>query len=256
MDFIMSISENRQIILQPPYSEIYEYGYKYTHSIGQYDIPKIRLKNKNGQYETINFSRYVLGVHLGRILEDNERVMHKDNNPLNNDVSNLVIKLLNPKPPLKEKKEYTEQECEFCHHIFIKHPLKQNNFCSPLCKTNHLKKKKIEFENKVKTKKLIHRTKIQRSFNECNLKNRTPIQIERPYKSIYEAGFLRQEKNKLILYLKGINETVYAHSMLYERYLLGVKINKILTRSDRVVFLDGNSCNLSLNNLVLKERKQ
>lgn len=236
----MSIREERKILLLPPYSEIYEFGYTYYHSVGQYDIPKLRLKHKNGEYETINYSRYIIGVKLGKILDKSERVIHKDGNPQNNNIDNLEIKSIKVKPPLKPKAVYEEMDCEFCNTRFIKNPLQQHNFCSQVCKSKALKKKKIEYENKLGLKKIIQKTKAQRNYNEYNLKHRDPILIEPPYKSLYESGYLTQDrKGKPILHLKKINETTYSHSMFYDRYLAGIKLNKILDRSDRIIYIDG-----------------
>ena len=41
--------------------------------------------------KTISYARYLMCVHLGRLLTDDEEVDHKDNNKLNDDINNLQV---------------------------------------------------------------------------------------------------------------------------------------------------------------------
>lgn len=45
----------------------------------------------NGYKTTISYPKYLMEVHLGRYLEDEETIDHIDNNPLNNDITNLRV---------------------------------------------------------------------------------------------------------------------------------------------------------------------
>jgi endogenous inhibitor of DNA gyrase (YacG/DUF329 family) len=49
------------------------------------------LVHLNGNKQTISYPKYLMEVHLGRYLEENETIHHIDGNPLNNDISNLKI---------------------------------------------------------------------------------------------------------------------------------------------------------------------
>lgn len=48
---------------------------------------------EDGKYRTKSYPRYLMEQYLGRPLEANEDVHHKDGNPDNNDISNFEIKL-------------------------------------------------------------------------------------------------------------------------------------------------------------------
>lgn len=45
----------------------------------------------DGHRKTVSYPKYLMEVHLGRYLEENETVDHIDGNPLNNNVDNLQI---------------------------------------------------------------------------------------------------------------------------------------------------------------------
>lgn len=49
------------------------------------------LVYKNGVKKTISFPKLLMEKHLGRKLLPNEQVHHIDENPLNNDISNLAV---------------------------------------------------------------------------------------------------------------------------------------------------------------------
>lgn len=94
----------------------------------------------------MSYPKYLIEIELGRYLDDNEQVHHRDENPLNNDLSNLEV--LNRIDHGKQHRKYKvdiEAECYFCKRKFIITPQKQrrraqnrhkNNkgpFCSKIC---------------------------------------------------------------------------------------------------------------------------
>ncbi len=87
----------------------------------------------------------VMELHIGRRITRDEVVHHKDNDILNNDISNLKLmswsehsKLHHPRVVLESK------PCEFCDQLFSQHEkdgkiekagqFKKRRFCSPRCK--------------------------------------------------------------------------------------------------------------------------
>ena len=46
---------------------------------------------EDGTRKFISYPKYLMEVHLGRYLEENETVHHIDGNPLNNDLNNLQV---------------------------------------------------------------------------------------------------------------------------------------------------------------------
>lgn len=52
---------------------------------------RIILKLNNGSNKTVSYPKYLMELHLGRYLEENETIDHIDGNPLNNDLSNLRV---------------------------------------------------------------------------------------------------------------------------------------------------------------------
>ena len=54
-------------------------------------MSKVKYPHKtiNGIKKTVH--RHVMEDHLGRLLESNEHVYHKDGDSLNNDIDNLIV---------------------------------------------------------------------------------------------------------------------------------------------------------------------
>lgn len=101
----------------------------------------------NGKRRTISYPRYLMEQKLGRPLEPQEDVHHIDENPLNNELSNLEIRMHGEhqkehslKAPLEIK-----YNCDWCGKEFIlsknqrgeyMHPRKKRgtrHFCSRRC---------------------------------------------------------------------------------------------------------------------------
>lgn len=49
------------------------------------------LVHKNGKKQTVSYPKYLMEVHLGRYLLENETIDHIDGNPLNNNINNLQV---------------------------------------------------------------------------------------------------------------------------------------------------------------------
>lgn len=71
-------------------------GYKvygpYLHAKeGRYYVQLVVPGSKANHRTTISYARYLMTMHLGRLLTDDEQVDHIDDNKLNDDFSNLQI---------------------------------------------------------------------------------------------------------------------------------------------------------------------
>lgn len=75
--------------------------------------------NHGDRMQTLSYPKYLMEQHLGRKLLPHETVDHIDNNPLNNDLSNLQI--LSRADNVKKSHptaEYVELKCKYCKKIF------------------------------------------------------------------------------------------------------------------------------------------
>jgi hypothetical protein len=94
----------------------------------------------------MSYPKYLMEIELGRYLDDNEQVHHRDENPLNNDISNLeVLNRVDHGKQHKKHKVDIEVECYLCKRIFILTAQKQRQrdknkyrndkgpFCSRVC---------------------------------------------------------------------------------------------------------------------------
>lgn len=116
---------------------------------GDYDyalVPNHPKATKNGY---VLYHRVVVENYLGRILEDNEVVHHKDGDKHNNTIENLEVMSANEHAHHHAKKGRTcvELVCHCCGKTFIreKRQIKKNcihTFCSRSCnaKYNRIKR--------------------------------------------------------------------------------------------------------------------
>lgn len=74
----------------------------------------------DGVHRTRSYPRILMENHLGRKLLPNEDVHHIDNNPLNNDISNLQI-VLHGEHQSQHNIIYHDEivECPICHKKFV-----------------------------------------------------------------------------------------------------------------------------------------
>lgn len=77
------------------------------------------LVHPNGYKQTVSYPKYLMEVHLGRYLEENETIDHIDGNFLNNDFLNLRV--INRKQHAYEdsyKNENVIVNCSYCGKEF------------------------------------------------------------------------------------------------------------------------------------------
>lgn len=95
-------------------------------------------KGTKGKTKTISYPKALMESHLGKRLEQNETVHHRDDNFENNDLSNLKIK------PRKDhaftdviRVEFEKVKCNWCNKKFEMTKHQQNDprpkFCSKSC---------------------------------------------------------------------------------------------------------------------------
>lgn len=109
---------NAEIKLEYPYSEIWKKGYIVVNPEGRRTLI---LFNSSDDRTSTQYARYLLAVKLGRFLNDDEQVDHKDNDNINN--LRLLTKTENR---LKEQIRYIEEDqvcyghyCAYCEVSFI-----------------------------------------------------------------------------------------------------------------------------------------
>ena len=79
---------NAEIKLEYPYSEIWKKGYIVVNPEGRRTLI---LFNSSDDRTSTQYARYLLAVKLGRFLNDDEQVDHKDNDKTNDALGNLQI---------------------------------------------------------------------------------------------------------------------------------------------------------------------
>lgn len=98
----------------------------------------------NGNRKTISYPKYLIEIHLNRYLAENETVHHIDGNPLNNDLSNLIILDRKEHSILDAKRRLDEiLVCQWCKQKFLvkgrllysrqRKDKNANSFCSKSC---------------------------------------------------------------------------------------------------------------------------
>ena len=79
--------------------------------------------------KVISYPRYILEKHLGRELDCNEQVHHKDGNPLNNELDNLEIRMLGEHQKEHSTKYFDKVVvCQWCGEPFLWTAKQQRNF--------------------------------------------------------------------------------------------------------------------------------
>lgn len=80
---------------------------------------RVRVYIKYTQ-QVISYPRYLMEKKLGRQLYENEQVHHKDENPMNNNIENLEIKLLGEHQRIHSVKYFDKIAiCEWCGKEFL-----------------------------------------------------------------------------------------------------------------------------------------
>lgn len=81
----------------------------------------VRIKENDGKYHTYAYARYLMEQHLGRKLNDNEEVHHKDNDKTNDVIDNLEIvnSTKHRKHHNPSKYQDTIEQCYVCGKSFV-----------------------------------------------------------------------------------------------------------------------------------------
>lgn len=112
-------------------------GYMYCYN------PSHPLANKAGKvYE----HRYVMSLHLGRWLERDEVVHHKDKDRTNNHIDNLELTNASDHAKLHAEENgcvHYEHLCDFCKKPFITTEARAQMFCSQECRGRSTRKFEI-----------------------------------------------------------------------------------------------------------------
>lgn len=69
---------------------------------------------KPGHRTSTSYARYLMGIHLGRLLTNKEEVDHKDDNKLNDDLDNLVVVSKQENRAKGRKRTMVELTCPTC----------------------------------------------------------------------------------------------------------------------------------------------
>jgi hypothetical protein len=124
-----------------PYDEYVVYG-PILHKSEQRRMV-VLIRASDGYRTSTSYARYLMSVHLCRCLNYNEHVDHKDDNKLNDDISNFQI--LTPKENRSKSarpKTMIELRCDICDEIFFRrkgncHKGYKHTFCSRTCNGIH-----------------------------------------------------------------------------------------------------------------------
>ena len=76
-----------KIQLENPFAALWKFGYL----VSSQGRRSVCLWNSKSDRTTISYARYLMSVHLGRLLSDHEHVDHIDNDKTNDVISNLQI---------------------------------------------------------------------------------------------------------------------------------------------------------------------
>lgn len=247
------IRESRKIKIDYPYSEIYDSGYTYDNSETQTVLLYLKKINETCYDKCIPYARYLMGVKLGRILEKSERVYHIDDNKLNNNIDNLELKTDIKNKPKPCKSHYVEIKCTYCESLFIRKSQlvqKDHNFCNHDCKTKYDHRQAI-INNRVRKPSNYNNTLFRDQYKLYH--NIHGILVEGPFKELYDAAHTSYDKQYgTVVHLKPKTATTFNVSMNYYRYLLSIKLNRILGRNERIIYLDKNPNNKNLDNMTVK----
>ncbi|AUG88571.1 homing endonuclease [Pseudomonas phage TC6] len=135
-----------KIELQSPYKELYKYGYVRK---CKDDRARVDLFNSNKDRTTISYAKYVVSVHLARLLDKSEEVDHIDGDKTNDSLENLQVlsKSDHMKKTCFDRKERKSLvvSCAFCSCEFRKWANqvagKKNLFCSRSCNAKFTRSK-------------------------------------------------------------------------------------------------------------------
>lgn len=163
------MSEKEYIKIEYPFNELYDSGYKTNNEDGRIFI-RLRPINTTIYSKRLSYSRYVMGIHLKRILKDNEKVYHRDKNLLNFDINNLKVvtiatekqntisnKMKQPNVVLTLEQRKFTAICSQCNKEYtrVTKITTDHNFCSTTCQHKFFQKTKQFFNKTFKVNRLI-----------------------------------------------------------------------------------------------------
>lgn len=120
MEYYDGIIKMTKIDLEFPYTEKYKAGYVRVNRENRKTLYLVEHGSTRVSSSTA-YARYLMAVHLGRFLEDEEHVDHIDNDKTNDDLSNLqILTLLENNRKSAPKKEYVTLECPYCKTNFTR----------------------------------------------------------------------------------------------------------------------------------------
>jgi hypothetical protein len=246
------VRESRKIKIDYPYSELYDSGYTYNNESGTV-ILYLKKINETCYEKFTPYARYLMSVKLGRFLETYERVYYIDRNKLNNNIDNLELKTDIKNKPKPCKSHYMEIKCTYCENLFMRKSQlvqKDHNFCSPDCKSKYDHRQAIS-NNRVRKPNNYNNNLFRNQYKLYH--NIHSILIESPFKELYDAAYTSYDKDYgTVVHLKPKTGTTFNVSMNYYRYLLSIKLNRILGRNERIIYLDKDPSNKNLDNMTVK----
>lgn len=245
------IRESCKIKLEYPYSELYDNAYTYDNQEHGFTILYLKKNEETCYDKWIAYARYLMSVKLARFLTTEERVYHKDGDKFNNNIDNLELKTDIKNKPKPCKSHYIEIKCSYCGKSFIRKSQlvhQHNNYCSPDCiaKNDHRR-------NIIKNKQLAPKHIVSNKVKVQYFHNDSLLPLEGPFKEVYESAYTTYDKEYgRVVHLKPKTSTTFSVTMNYYRYLLSIKLNRILSRNERVIYLDKDPTNKSLDNMTVK----
>lgn len=141
-----------------------------TESTGKYRwviVPDHPMADKRGR---VLEHRYVMSQYLGRLLTKEEKVHHKDENKLNNDISNLELMENEAQHRRKHHPNaWVTIECEQCGKKVLRSRRNlrgKHHFCSTSCSTTYCLKNGLLYNHRVKQQH-IHGTEARYRYKKC-----------------------------------------------------------------------------------------
>lgn len=132
---------------------------------------------QNKTKKTVSYPKYLMEIYLNRYLTESETVQHLDGNPLNNDLSNLLV--MDRIEHLKMDAKRVEDQiliCQWCKKEFLVKgkslrqrdgkDKKSNSFCSKKCSGiygTYIQKGNTPFE-KVKIERIYYNERDNRNI--------------------------------------------------------------------------------------------
>lgn len=162
------------------FMKIYQNGKIYGPYLNSRDNRLRIIYIENNIKRTISYPKYLMEINLNRYLTEEETVHHIDGNPLNNDLSNLM--LLNKSKHSKQDVKRRQDQiliCQWCNKEFLVKGSKlrqrqrkdrnSNSFCSRICSGKY--GKSIQLGNPIFNKIKLERTYYKSTLEEIPLVN-------------------------------------------------------------------------------------